>query len=389
MFRLIFMLCLLSQFALHADAVRLNSSSSESLLNADTTVLRQLLNQETLIRMSVVKNVHNLMKDVVTLKDSMTSLQSEVISIKQKSKDEKDYVMKELEGIKRQIKLLNETQMIFEENLKKQNSSGLNLLNMLESSQAEGRAFQTDTLKSLEEVKKNNTDELSDITMQVRVLSASLMRLNEHVQQQDDSFHERIENNYKAASALFTNVSINVQEKTNASLHDLMSKLSETKQNQLRLSAAVLSLEWFKNNITGGVMESSKKRNAPIAFTAGVTGSDHYWSSGILVFPTVLYNTGRGYDSSTGIFTSPEDGTYVFYVTITSYNSKSIYVDIIKNGLSKVRAKAYSSNQSGSNMVVLSLDRGDKVSVNFHSGRGYYSASTPVTSFTGFQICCF
>ena len=133
--------------------------------------------------------------------------------------------------------------------------------------------------------------------------------------------------------------------------------------------------------------ESSKKRNAPIAFTAGVTGSDHYWSSGTLVFPTVLYNTGSGYDSSTGIFTSPEDGTYVFYVTITSYNSNSIYVDIIKNGLSKVRAKAYSSN--GSNMVVLSLDRGDKVSVNFHSGRGYYSASTPVTSFTGFQICCF
>ena len=132
-----------------------------------------------------------------------------------------------------------------------------------------------------------------------------------------------------------------------------------------------------------------KERNAPTAFTAGVTDSSSYWSSGILVFPTILYNIGRGYDSSTGIFTSPEDGTYVFYVTITSYNSKSIYVDIIKNGLSKVRAKAYSSNQSGSNMVVLSLDRGDKVSVNFHSGRGYYSASTPVTSFTGFQICCF
>lgn len=215
MFGLMFISCLLSRFAFHADAGRLNSSSSDTsmLLNADTTVLRQLLNQETLIRMSVVKNVHNLMKDVVTLKDSMTSLQSEVISIKQKSKDEKDYVMKELEGIKRQIKLLNETQMIFEENLKKQNSSGLNLLNMLESSQAEGRAFQTDTLKSLEEVKKNNTDKLSDIKMQVRVLSASLMRLNEHVQQQDDSFHERIENNYKAASALFTNVSINVQGK--------------------------------------------------------------------------------------------------------------------------------------------------------------------------------
>ena len=43
-------------------------------------------------------------------------------------------------------------------------------------------------------------------------------------------------------------------EKTNASLHDLMSDLSETKQNQLRLSAGVLSLEWFRNNITRGVI---------------------------------------------------------------------------------------------------------------------------------------
>ena len=215
MFGLMFISCLLSRFAFHADAGRLNSSSSDTsmLLNADTTVLRQLLNQETLIRMSVVKNVDNLMKDIVTLKDSMTSLQNEVISIKQISKDKQDYVMKELEGIKRQIHLLNDTQMIFEENLKKQNSTGLDLLNMVEKSKAEGRRFQTDTRKSLEEAKKNTTDESLDLKMQVRVLSTSLMRLNEHVQQQDKSFHELIENNYKAASDLITNASLNVQGK--------------------------------------------------------------------------------------------------------------------------------------------------------------------------------
>ncbi|XP_022304113.1 uncharacterized protein LOC111111419 [Crassostrea virginica] len=387
MFGLMFISCLLSRFAFHADAGRLNSSSSDTsmLLNADTTVLRQLLNQETLIRMSVVKNVDNLMKDIVTLKDSMTSLQNEVISIKQISKDKQDYVMKELEGIKRQIHLLNDTQMIFEENLKKQNSTGLDLLNMVEKSKAEGRRFQTDTRKSLEEAKKNTTDESLDLKMQVRVLSTSLMRLNEHVQQQDKSFHQLIENNYKAASELITNASLNVQEKTNASLHDLMSDLSETKQNQLRLSAGVLSLEWFRNNISGGVIKM-KERNAPTAFTAGVTDSSSYWSSGILVFPTILYNIGRGYDSSTGIFTSPEDGTYVFYVTIRSYNSYSIDVDIVKNGISKVRVDTHGTYQTGTNMAVLSLDRGDKVWVKFHSGQGYYSTSTPVTSFTGFQI---
>ena len=132
--------------------------------------------------------------------------------------------------------------------------------------------------------------------------------------------------------------------------------------------------------------ESSKKRNAPIAFTAGVTGSDRYWNSGTLVFRTVLYNTGSGYDSSTGIFTSPEDGNYVFYVTITSYNSNSIDVDIVKNGFSKVRVDTEGTYQTGTNMAVLSLDRGDRVWVKFHSGKGYYSTSTPVTSFTGFQI---
>ena len=213
MFGLMFISCLLSRFAFHADADRLNSSSSDTsmLLNADTTVLRQLLNQETLIRMSVVKNVDILMKDIVTLKDSMTW--GEVISIKQISKDKQDYVMKELEGIKRQIHLLNDTQMIFEENLKKQNSTGLDLLNMVEKSKAEGRRFQTDTRKSLEEAKKNTTDESLDLKMQVRVLSTSLMRLNEHVQQQDKSFHELIENNYKASSDLITNASLNVQGK--------------------------------------------------------------------------------------------------------------------------------------------------------------------------------
>ena len=50
-----------------------------------------------------------------------------------------------------------------------------------------------------------------DLKMQVRVLSTSLMRLNEHVQQQDKSFHQLIENNYKAASELITNASLNVQ----------------------------------------------------------------------------------------------------------------------------------------------------------------------------------
>ncbi|XP_062576215.1 uncharacterized protein LOC134238107, partial [Saccostrea cucullata] len=42
--------------------------------NAD--VVRQLLNQETLIRMALVKNVHILMKDMVDLKEKLESMGS-------------------------------------------------------------------------------------------------------------------------------------------------------------------------------------------------------------------------------------------------------------------------------------------------------------------------
>lgn len=38
-----------------------------------TDVFRQLLNQETLVRMTLVKNVHSLRKDMVEMKESKSN----------------------------------------------------------------------------------------------------------------------------------------------------------------------------------------------------------------------------------------------------------------------------------------------------------------------------
>lgn len=86
---------------------------------------------------------------------------------------------------------------------------------------------------------------------------------------------------------------------------------------------------------------ADSKPSLVVAFTAGATESKRHWSSGNLIFPTIIYNQGGGYDASTGVFTSPTDGIFVFYVTITSQNSNTIYVDIVKNRSSSVRAFAY------------------------------------------------
>lgn len=41
-------------------------------------------------------------------------------------------------------------------------------------------------------------------------------------------------------------------EETNNTLENMKSELADTQQNQLKMAAAVLSLEWFKNNMSKG-----------------------------------------------------------------------------------------------------------------------------------------
>jgi hypothetical protein len=128
-----------------------------------------------------------------------------------------------------------------------------------------------------------------------------------------------------------------------------------------------------------------------VAFTAGVTSPSSSWNSGTLVFPVVITNVGNAYNPSTGIFTAPIHGNYVFFVNVQGYSNKSIYVGIVLNGSTKVRAMAYTSNtdyeDAGPNLVVLTLQKGDKVWIKHWAGTGYYTYSDgPVTTFSGFLM---
>ena len=123
-------------------------------------------------------------------------------------------------------------------------------------------------------------------------------------------------------------------------------------------------------------------------FTVGVTSSSSSWTGDILVFPHVITNNGNGYDPSTGVFTVSKKGTYVFSVNVNAYGSNSIYLDIVHNGMSKVRTMSYDSTsyQTGTNMVVLVLNKGDSVWVKRYSGNGYWTNSVPITTFSGFLL---
>ncbi|XP_056016362.1 complement C1q-like protein 2 isoform X1 [Ostrea edulis] len=170
----------------------------------------------------------------------------------------------------------------------------------------------------------------------------------------------------------------------NKTVDSLKVELKDAQIEQLKLSSAVTSLEMFRMNLNNSKFDLQKK----VAFTAGVTSSSTTWNRGTLVFPTVINNIGGGYNPNTGVFKAPTEGHYVFFVTVVEYIKQYSKVDIVLNGSSKVRTIGDSNAafQTGVNMAVLRLQQGDTVWIRHASGKGYYSNSIPITTFSGFLL---
>nr|XP_022296321.1 C1q-related factor-like [Crassostrea virginica] len=162
-----------------------------------------------------------------------------------------------------------------------------------------------------------------------------------------------------------------------------MNSLKQSQDSQRELSSAVSSLQALQKNVS-----LSAVKDTPVAFTASITSSSDSWSGDILVFPHMITNKGQGYSSSSGKFTSPRDGTYIFTVTAVSYERNYVRLDIVHDAVSKVStySTASVSWQTGTNLVVLELDRGDAVWVKRYGGQGYYTESVPLTTFSGFLM---
>lgn len=82
-------------------------------------------------------------------------------------------------------------------------------------------------------------------------------------------------------------------------------------------------------------------------------------------FDTVLLNEGNGYSGSTGQFTAPTKGVYVFDWTITVDNGDTFFTEIVKNGsafgYNNCAAKSQNYERNCSTTSRIRLKRGDKV----------------------------
>ncbi|KAK7095313.1 hypothetical protein V1264_006739 [Littorina saxatilis] len=109
-----------------------------------------------------------------------------------------------------------------------------------------------------------------------------------------------------------------------------------------------------------------------------------------LKFPRVLTNSGNGYNSTTGIFTTPFSGLYTFQLQFSGgTHNDTTQLSISANSLTV--AVAYSEGDTrdqgsqGSCSAVVHLVKGNQVSVRFLSGNPMIWASR-LASFSGVLV---
>ena len=126
------------------------------------------------------------------------------------------------------------------------------------------------------------------------------------------------------------------------------------------------------------------KPNQP-AFHARRTAG--HGTTGTVVFNTADVNVGNNYNTSTGNFTAPIAGRYVFYTTLLSNNGTTVGIDLKINGTRYVVTEeswTVNAYRSSSATLIASLAANDAVRVENKTG-GYYGANH-YTFFGGYLL---
>ncbi|XP_048780954.2 uncharacterized protein LOC125683636 [Ostrea edulis] len=255
----------------------------------------------------------------------------------------------------------------------------------------------------------NTSKTVDNLMKQTRYLSVSMLDLTTTTKSMNRSISECVQDissSVQNTSSMCTRVSRelksyqenqNLRDIANADVFnktvaDLMNDVQKYSSEQLKVSASLTSMQ----NTQAHLVNQISAYGTRVAFTAGFvqhhTGDE---SSTDMIFPHVITNIGGGYNSRNGVFTAPTSGTYVFFTTIVSWDDGAISTDIVLNGNSQVRTHASSTGfqqptfyvyETGTNLVCLHLQVGDRVWVRRYSGKGFIVTTAPTHTFSGYLL---
>ncbi|KAK2166601.1 hypothetical protein LSH36_37g03016 [Paralvinella palmiformis] len=113
-------------------------------------------------------------------------------------------------------------------------------------------------------------------------------------------------------------------------------------------------------------------------------------NSRTIIFDDVLLNEGDAYNATSGLFTSPIDGVYVFTLDIRSMRGTLASVKVMRNDrvVHSIRANGRNTGDegAGSGTVAIFLSRGDDVYAKLFYETGYTYVKKMGSRFTGFKL---
>jgi len=145
----------------------------------------------------------------------------------------------------------------------------------------------------------------------------------------------------------------------------------------------------INDQLKGEILALTTKVDTKVIFSAYLSSPVTVTNGHVLVFDKLRTSVGGGYSNTTGIFTAPLSGYYIFELHIRGQNDMEADFLLYHNSnmVSWARADDGFDYQSASNSVALLLQKGDTVKVRADGGPDYpYGHTAGSTSFSGYLI---
>ncbi|XP_061178742.1 uncharacterized protein LOC133187402 [Saccostrea echinata] len=127
---------------------------------------------------------------------------------------------------------------------------------------------------------------------------------------------------------------------------------------------------------------------AAVGFSGVMTVNASISDGSAVIYDKVITNVGNAYDATTGTFTAPIEGTYVFHFHALSHSDEEAWLELFHNNQYVVASYGYTvgSYADAGNSVLLHLKKGDTVKVKARPGTDvklYGDSDEYYTTFSG------